>query len=388
VTTDYCDTADAPLWFRGPFRTWRQFAAFCDHLVASGILRDDRQIFFDYDPDTGDLVVSPIQQDYASQALADLLKANFNPNLMLNELNPDANLFLRVDKTDLMVNSTEFCFTPMGYFEVESVGRVLRPIEGSAGTAAAGYALVAEAKARSVAQLFTVTRASTQGHFSGHTLSPRVGSPVTNNNKSIEVGPDLDLSGGTTGLGEGPAEWGGYIAFPTVGGPWQGADEDPVVGGATPPGTSSGEGRNSILHSHFYADLNAHHHAGGDSLRNEAASSSLSNEWVENAPDPGEELSGPYGPSTGEFLRYRLARSFRRPPPGETFAGLTARAPADLRVDGAYSERHAAPAYLLSACLPALRLLTRSPPAPLLSLCSSRQPSWYLLEGLLCDLSG
>ncbi|MBI4565555.1 MAG: hypothetical protein HY716_12745 [Planctomycetes bacterium] len=59
-------------------------------------------------------------------ALVADLKANFNPNGHLNETNPDANLYLRVDKTDLIVNSVEFTFLPTGVFQIESLGRVLK----------------------------------------------------------------------------------------------------------------------------------------------------------------------------------------------------------------------------------------------------------------------
>jgi hypothetical protein len=108
------------------------------------------------------LVESPIQQDYASQALADVLKANFNPNLHLNEINPDENMFMRVDKTDLIVNSTEFCFTAMGHFEIESVGRVLRE---KIGTTASQFQTVASGKARVVTQLYDAYRETAQREF-------------------------------------------------------------------------------------------------------------------------------------------------------------------------------------------------------------------------------
>jgi hypothetical protein len=106
-------------WFGGPFRSWHQFNAFIDFLARStadggaGFLEDKRMdIFKDYEEEGvdpigfGGLVASDIQREYASQAIADVIKANFNPNCHLNELNPDANLFLIVDKTDLFINST------------------------------------------------------------------------------------------------------------------------------------------------------------------------------------------------------------------------------------------------------------------------------------------
>jgi hypothetical protein len=108
-----------------PFRTWNEFNRFLDSLVETGIIKDPRgpAFFRAYDDYTLD---THLYQLYASRAIADAIKANFNPNLHLNELNPDASLWQWVDKTDLIRNSTEFCFLPTGYFEIESVGRILR----------------------------------------------------------------------------------------------------------------------------------------------------------------------------------------------------------------------------------------------------------------------
>src|SRR6185295_1640235 len=104
----------AGLPFGGPFGSWAQFNLFVDTLVERGLLADLRAAFFwDYDGAGNRLPGSPLQLRAASQAIGDVLKANFNPNLHLNELNPNRNLFAQVDKTDLIVHSTEFCFTPM-----------------------------------------------------------------------------------------------------------------------------------------------------------------------------------------------------------------------------------------------------------------------------------
>jgi hypothetical protein len=114
----------------------------------------------------GILVPDATAQQHASQAIADAIKANFNPNLHLNELNPDDNLYLRVDKTDLIVNSTEFCFIPTGYFEVESLGRVLRPVGGGADALTApDNQMMAQAKLATVVKLYDQYRETTQKHF-------------------------------------------------------------------------------------------------------------------------------------------------------------------------------------------------------------------------------
>jgi hypothetical protein len=102
---------------------------------------------------------------------------------------------------------------------------------------------------------------------------------------------------------------------------------------------------------HFGGDFDAHYHEGGTSK--EVASVVLPEEYVSNLADSGEPVPGPYGPTSCEGNRYRLARSFRMPSPTMLLAGASLPsvkrcAPADLRIDGAYCERHASPAYLLS----------------------------------------
>ena len=89
---------------RNYFRSVRQFDEFIDGLPAG---------------------------DFAGISAADLpyvrdaIKANFNPNVHLNELNPDELIALSVDKTDLSFHTFEFTFFPMGHFEIQSAGRVL-----------------------------------------------------------------------------------------------------------------------------------------------------------------------------------------------------------------------------------------------------------------------
>jgi hypothetical protein len=142
------DYATAP--FGGPFRSWQQFNEFVDHLVRTELIVDSRPIFYEwtasYQITPGPLVSewnvtdiqlrtdSKVQKRFASQAAADVLKANFNPNTHLNELNPDRPMYTHVDKSDLIVHSTEFCFVPLGRFDVESLGYVLARTSSSSGT--------------------------------------------------------------------------------------------------------------------------------------------------------------------------------------------------------------------------------------------------------------
>ena len=69
-----------------------------------------------------------------------------------------------------------------------------------------------------------------------------------------------------------------------------------------------------------------------------------------NFPDPSEDAGGPYSPLSGSPGRHRLARSFRMPSAfsSEAPPPLGRSGPLDLRVDGGYVERHAAPAWWIS----------------------------------------
>ncbi len=83
---------------RSPFRTWDDFRRFLDRQVRDGVID-------------------------APQAEA--LRANADPNALLNDFNPDRNAWVPIDKTDLLAATTECCFSSMGVFVVESLGRVL-----------------------------------------------------------------------------------------------------------------------------------------------------------------------------------------------------------------------------------------------------------------------
>jgi hypothetical protein len=124
ITPDLAEQIAERIIARRPFYRWYDFNRFIDELVweldKDDVLIDNTDWIYDGSWQ------SMVAKRYASLAIADVIKANFNPNLHLNELNPDANLWGWVDKTDLIKNSTEFCFLPTGYFEIESVGQILR----------------------------------------------------------------------------------------------------------------------------------------------------------------------------------------------------------------------------------------------------------------------
>jgi hypothetical protein len=308
------------------------------------------------------LVPSNLQKKHASQAIADVLKANFNPNLHLNELNPDENLYQIVDKTDLIVNSTELTFLPTGYFEIQSLGRVLRPKPDYTDCLLSpDNELVAQAKVTAIVRLYDLYRETSFKDFYAGTLPPRKGAFDTSNNQSLEIGPEPDNGvfpgnlGNTTNKPDN--EWDGYLTLPTVGGPFHGGgahQKNTLQRTLDQPAVSH---FNDAFHAHFGFDFDCHNHCLGPSARAEIASRTLPGETVKNYPDAlpdGSDIpyAGPYAPPSGPGNVHRLARSFRieSDSPAETMPepALKPYAPSDLRVDGGYTERHSAPAYFTS----------------------------------------
>lgn len=93
----------------GPFRTWQQFILFLRKAHASST----------YNRSGG-----PDLDFLADRAVQDLVISNACPNLMSNQFLPERHRYLEVSKLDLGVTTTEFCFGPMGFFEVQSLGWV------------------------------------------------------------------------------------------------------------------------------------------------------------------------------------------------------------------------------------------------------------------------
>lgn len=110
------------------------------------------------------------------------IKANFNPNTRINRYNPNAAAFIPVDKSDLVWaqdrtrlwkgHTTEFCFEPMGLFEVTALASVARS-EGAGSRSPAAVrvnpAVLArpsyEKKVRSIVQVYDVLRHTNQFQF-------------------------------------------------------------------------------------------------------------------------------------------------------------------------------------------------------------------------------
>ncbi len=112
----------------GDFHTWEEFHAFVDGLGVAGL-------------------VTPAQ--------ADVIKANANPNTLMNRFHPNREVALRVQKADLTYATTEFTFDAMGYFRVESLARVLHQ-DGTE---------VATSRAVAVIKAYDATRVTSQEQF-------------------------------------------------------------------------------------------------------------------------------------------------------------------------------------------------------------------------------
>lgn len=386
------------LWYGGQFRTWHQFYTFLDALVENGILADPRPIYFDYLPGSSwdKLNASPSLggRKFASYAIADALKANFNPNLHLNEHNPDHNLYLRIDKTDLIVNSTEFTFLPTGYYQVESIGRVLRS-EVTGGTVSAGvYKIVSEKKVAAEVKVFDVYRETSQRHFYAGKFADKISPLPTNSNHAMEFGPEPDngplvyedkfadrivttsyeedgwrgYKPGTSSMATGWGyEYDGYVTLSTYGGDGQsrrtGARQSSTtLGSFWPFSPSKPEDLNRLtMRACYQWDFDLQVYPGGDRRDLASQEVAIANgiDRVANHSDQEGYGGGPYGPTTGPQFVHRLARSFRLPMNGASAGGpgatqasaapinLAPFPPGDLRKDGMYTERHAGAAYVL-----------------------------------------
>ncbi len=157
-----------PTTEEGPFKSWLEFERWIDALpvakfsnangavVAAGtsspyivasatdsnIQKVKTPASFDEGlvPDETFRSVSPLWKALdRGQGLRDMIKAQFNPNTMLNKFGQGVNLGglnMRgmpipriVDKTDLTSMTTEGCFDSMGVFEITSLGMVLKQDE-------------------------------------------------------------------------------------------------------------------------------------------------------------------------------------------------------------------------------------------------------------------
>ncbi|HQB00812.1 MAG TPA: hypothetical protein PLG16_07210, partial [Planctomycetota bacterium] len=86
-----------------------------------------------------------------------LIKSNFDPNVHLKKGNPDAPIFQLVTKTQFYHYSTEFCFYPLGKFEITSLGQIW-DVQNN---------VVASSKKNSVVSIFDTLYHTSQYDFEG-----------------------------------------------------------------------------------------------------------------------------------------------------------------------------------------------------------------------------
>ncbi|MHC4661603.1 MAG: hypothetical protein ACYS8W_07930 [Planctomycetota bacterium] len=165
--------------------------------VGDTVLPDIRQIKVDISQklrDSGkteDQVKNELIDDeaflrYYKRAVRSMLISNFNPNVLPNSFNPNVFAFHPVDKGGLWFRDTdgikkaahtlEFCFSPMGYFEVISLGRIEAPETSRAGVSADRRIVVAERKLRTVVRAYDAVRHTAQEEF--ETVEPELADAI------------------------------------------------------------------------------------------------------------------------------------------------------------------------------------------------------------------
>ncbi|MBI4575976.1 MAG: hypothetical protein HY722_06910 [Planctomycetes bacterium] len=163
-----------------PFRTWAAFEAAVASAVANAgfALSTAQQTALDAHNNQTALIEGPFRTIGAAEFkgyYGSMVLASANPNARLNALAPDPCASLAVDKASLryqpqstgtttggtstqalLSGTTEFCFSSMGWYELEALGRLVSRLDG---TVSSTYAESAAAK------VFDVFRHTTQRDF-------------------------------------------------------------------------------------------------------------------------------------------------------------------------------------------------------------------------------
>ncbi|MFC1588420.1 PilX N-terminal domain-containing pilus assembly protein [Planctomycetota bacterium] len=146
-----------------PIENWREFKFYLDAVIQrcqggslTGLEIDD-PFAADETEDTwsydrrGDF-------QFFNEYYRDLILANFDPNTMSNDFNPDMVVYRHTDKADLVSYSTEFCFEPTGTFSIKSQGSVADGQQMD---------LKASAGVKAVVKLFEIKRLTNQAQLMG-----------------------------------------------------------------------------------------------------------------------------------------------------------------------------------------------------------------------------
>jgi len=117
------------------FNTWQTFYSFLDSQTTGGLFGSGE----------------------SANIKAAMVKVNFDPNVHLKKSNPDACLYQSINKTELKTYSTEFCFFPLGSFEITSLGQLWDP-QGN---------IISEHKSYSIATIYDFIYHTSQYDFEG-----------------------------------------------------------------------------------------------------------------------------------------------------------------------------------------------------------------------------
>ncbi|MFC1588450.1 hypothetical protein ACFL54_09075 [Planctomycetota bacterium] len=150
-----------------PVENWREFKFYLDNVIArakAGELPDlaiDDPFAADESEDTWTYDRSGGFQ-YFNEYYRDLILANFDPNTMSNDYNPDLVLYRHTDNADLITYSTELCFEPTGAFSILAQGSIISGQQTE---------LKASAGVKAVIKLFEFKRLTTQAQLVGDNFS-------------------------------------------------------------------------------------------------------------------------------------------------------------------------------------------------------------------------
>ena len=163
---------------KSPFLSWEDFDKFLNTLKRDGILGNE-------DKDK-------------PQARLDIIRANANPNTLLNDFNPNIITWRYVDKSDLMTYTTEFCLQPMGYFEIESQGIVSIAAPATSGDSVptdSPRKVLSDYRIKCLVNLWQNEYQTTQKDFADGTISnSQSTTTATHNNKTLQLYPEPDIS--------------------------------------------------------------------------------------------------------------------------------------------------------------------------------------------------
>lgn len=154
---------------------------------------------------------------------ADAIVANADPNTRLNLYNPNGSVYRRISKIDFESSqqeqpamwgmgtsitftgpTTEFCFGPMGRFEIHSLGRV-RDGEGR---------IVAEARRECEVEVAQVYRETTQAQFNAGTFSASTAGRTTSGTGMQTFPEPTMFRGRTLGIAANPYD--GQVELDTI----------------------------------------------------------------------------------------------------------------------------------------------------------------------------